>query len=88
MVRYLAAEDELYVRWWHAPLPGTRPSKVNAASMTFHWAPEDSFEEGDSERLAEEARSFLELRFCLSSAPLCLSTKDRGVSLWFDECRD
>lgn len=62
MVRYLAARDDLYVRWWHAPLPEQRPPKANAASMTFRWAPEDRFEAGDSERLAEEARSFLELR--------------------------
>jgi tetratricopeptide (TPR) repeat protein len=66
MVRYVAARNDLYVRWWHVPLPGKRPPKANAASMTFHWAPEDKFEDGDSERLADEARSFLELR---SAAP-------------------
>jgi tetratricopeptide (TPR) repeat protein len=62
MVRYVAAEDELYVRWWHDPLPGKRAPKPNAASLTFHWSPEDHFQAGDSARLAGEARGFLELR--------------------------
>ena len=30
--------------------------------MTFHWAPEDKFVDGDSDRLASEVRSFMELR--------------------------
>lgn len=72
MVRYVAAKDELYVRWWHSPLPGKRPPKANAASMTFHWAPEDRFGEGDSERLAKEARSFLELRSASPPLPFFL----------------
>ncbi len=72
MVRYLAAEDELYVRWWHALLPGKQPPRANAASMTFHWAPEDKFAKGDSERLAEEAHSFLELRSATPPLPFLL----------------
>jgi hypothetical protein len=39
MVRYLASTDELYVRWWHDPLPGKRPPRADAASRTFHWSP-------------------------------------------------
>jgi tetratricopeptide (TPR) repeat protein len=70
MVRYLAGRDELYARWWHSPLPGKRPSRPDAASMTFHWSPEDKFEEGDSERLAEEARGFLEMRSAALPLPL------------------
>lgn len=62
MVRYLAHADELYVRWWHDPLPGKRPPRADAASRTFHWSEEDIFETADSDRLAEEARGFYELR--------------------------
>ncbi len=62
MVRYLAPADELYVRWWHDPLPGKRPPRADAASRTFHWSEEDIFETADSDRLAEEARGFYELR--------------------------
>jgi tetratricopeptide (TPR) repeat protein len=62
MVRYLAHADELYVRWWHDPLPGRRPPRADAASRTFHWSEEDIFETVDSDRLAEEARGFYELR--------------------------
>lgn len=62
MVRYLASADELYVRWWHDPLPGKRPPRADAASRTFHWSEEDIFETADSDRLAEEARGFYELR--------------------------
>ncbi len=72
MVRYVAAKDDLYVRWWHSPLPGKHPPKANAASMTFHWALEDRFGEGDSERLAKEARSFLELRSVSPPLPFFL----------------
>ena len=43
--------------------------------MTFHWAPEDKFGEGDSERLAEEARSFLEMRSAALPLPLFVGLK-------------
>lgn len=62
MVRYLAPADELYVRWWHDPLPGKRPPRADAASRTFHWSEEDIFETAGSDRLAEEARGYYELR--------------------------
>ncbi len=62
MVRYLAARDELYVRWWHNPLPANRKGRADAASITFRWSEEDRFETADSTRLAEEARGFHELR--------------------------
>lgn len=68
MVRYLAPADELYVRWWHDPLPGKRPPRADAASRTFHWSEEDIFETADSDRLAEVAAGFYELR--LTSPPL------------------
>ena len=38
MARYLASTDELYVRWWHDPLPGKRPPRADAASRTFYWS--------------------------------------------------
>ena len=62
VVLYLVAANELYVRWWHDPLPGRRPPRADAASRTFHWSEEDLFETTDSDRLAEEARGFYELR--------------------------
>jgi tetratricopeptide (TPR) repeat protein len=62
MVRYLATSDELYVRWWHDPLPGKRPPRADAASRTFYWSTEDLFVTGDSDALAEEARGYYELR--------------------------
>lgn len=62
MVRYVAARDELYVRWWHNPLPSTRKARADAASITFRWSEDDLFETADSTRLAEEARGFIELR--------------------------
>jgi tetratricopeptide (TPR) repeat protein len=62
MVRYLAAREELYVRWWHDPLPSTREGRADAASVTFRWSEDDLFETADSTRLADEARGFIELR--------------------------
>lgn len=62
MVRYLVPTKELYVRWWHDPLPGKRRSKADAASRTFYWSEGDLFETADSDRLAEEAHGFYELR--------------------------
>jgi tetratricopeptide (TPR) repeat protein len=62
MVRYIAPSDELYVRWWHDPLPGKRPPRADAASRTFYWSEKDVFETADSDRLAEEARGYYELR--------------------------
>lgn len=62
MILYLASSDELYVRWWHDPLPGKRPPRADAASRTFYWSEEDVFETADSGRLAEEARGYYELR--------------------------
>jgi hypothetical protein len=62
MVRYVAARDELYVRWWHDPLSPSKKGRADAASMTFRWSKGDLFETADSTRVAEEARGFLELR--------------------------
>jgi tetratricopeptide (TPR) repeat protein len=62
MVLYVASTDELYVRWWHDPLPGKRPPRADAASRTFYWSKEDIFKTADSSRLAEEARGYFELR--------------------------
>jgi tetratricopeptide (TPR) repeat protein len=83
MVRYLASSDELYVRWWHNPLPGKRPPKANAASLTFHWSAADRFEAGDSDRLAEEARGFLELRSASPPLPFFfeVATEDTPFGL-------
>ena len=75
MVRYIAARDELYVRWWHSPLPGQRPPRADAASLTFQWGPEDKFGEGGSGRFAEEARTFLEMRSAALPLPLFLALK-------------
>jgi len=79
MVRYLATTDELYVRWWHNPLPGKRPPKANAASLTFHWSETDRFEADDSDRLAEEARGFLELRSASPPLPFFLEAAVEGT---------
>jgi tetratricopeptide (TPR) repeat protein len=75
MVRYVAASGDLYVRWWHGRLPGKRPPRANAASITFHWTPNDKVVEGDSERWAEQARSFLELRSASPPLPFWLDLK-------------
>jgi len=69
MVLYLASSDELYVRWWHDPLPGKRPPRADAASRTFYWSEEDIFETADSDLLAEEARGYFELRSASPPVP-------------------
>lgn len=74
MVRYLADTGDLYVRWWHDPLPGKRVPKADAKSFTIRWSEDDRFEEDDSTRLAEEARGFLELRSSTLRLPLHIET--------------
>lgn len=70
MVRYMANTGDLYVRWWHNPLPGKSAPKAEAKTFTFHWSEDDKFEESDSTRLAEEARGFLELRSSTLKLPV------------------
>jgi tetratricopeptide (TPR) repeat protein len=66
MVRYVAPTQTLYARWWHAGPARRAAAKPGAASFTFYWDESDKASPGESERWAEEARSFLELR---SAAP-------------------
>ncbi len=60
LVRYHRPSERFFVRWFHAfdPYDGT----VGRTGITFRWQEEDLWCEGRAEKLAAEARAFLELR--------------------------
>ena len=80
MVRYLAADDELYVRWFHSH--DSYGAKPDARSMTFRWQPADRWQDDTAGRLAAEAQAFLELRSNAIRFPLPFSIDIEPAPEW------
>lgn len=59
MVRYVAANESLYCRWFHQYDPYY--GRGGAQTLTFRWQPTDQLEDETVAGLADDARAFLEL---------------------------
>ena len=60
LVRYLAASDAIYGRWFHEFDPYYE--HVGDRHVTFHWSIDDLLTEDNVERLVDEATRLIELR--------------------------
>ncbi len=71
MVRYLAASDRTYVRWFHLDTAFGRGR--GRKTTTFRWTDDDLWaDERRGWQLAEEARNFLDLRSAAMRLPMPL----------------
>jgi tetratricopeptide (TPR) repeat protein len=80
MVRYLAAHEQTYVRWFHLQMAFGRAR--GRKSTTFRWTSEDLWDEGRGWRLADEAQTFLELRSAAMRLPMPLRLDIEPAETW------
>lgn len=77
MVRYMAATDELYCRWFHQydPYEGRGGRK----SLTFRWQTGDIWNDKSAQALASDARAFYDLQAAALTLPRPFHLKSDGA---------